>query len=116
MPNIAPFSAFIRFAQYNVGLKYIHSANVMHRDLKPSNILVNSDCALAICDFGLSRGAEDEASLTDYVVTRYPHLFCSPRVLKISLCDSCNAAGIVHRKSFATTKSMTKRWTFGARG
>lgn len=36
-------------------LKYIHSANVLHRDLKPSNILVNANCDLAICDFGLSR-------------------------------------------------------------
>ena len=37
------------------GLKYIHSANVLHRDLKPSNILVNSNCDLRICDFGLAR-------------------------------------------------------------
>lgn len=38
------------------GLYYMHSANIMHRDLKPSNILINSDCDLKICDFGLSRG------------------------------------------------------------
>ncbi len=37
------------------GLKYIHSASVSHRDLKPSNIVVNSDCELKICDFGLAR-------------------------------------------------------------
>eukprot|EP00928_Gymnodinium_smaydae_P096108 TRINITY_DN8421_c0_g3_i1.p1 TRINITY_DN8421_c0_g3~~TRINITY_DN8421_c0_g3_i1.p1 ORF type:complete len:445 (+),score=50.59 TRINITY_DN8421_c0_g3_i1:26-1336(+) len=37
------------------GLKYIHSANVVHRDLKPRNLLVNSNCDLCICDFGLSR-------------------------------------------------------------
>ena len=36
-------------------LKYIHSANVLHRDLKPSNLLVNANCDLAVCDFGLSR-------------------------------------------------------------
>lgn len=55
------------------GLKYIHSANVLHRDLKPSNILVNSNCDLKICDFGLARGVEDEQSgeLTEYVVTRW---------------------------------------------
>jgi len=38
------------------GLKYIHSAHVIHRDLKPSNILVNANCDLKICDFGLARG------------------------------------------------------------
>ena len=42
------------------GLKYIHSANVIHRDLKPSNILLNCNCDLKICDFGLARVADPE--------------------------------------------------------
>ena len=78
----------------------MHSANVMHRDLKPANILVNSNCDLKICDFGLARydcdvcdrdislavaklsacvsaafrvsGVDrDESNLTEYVVTRW---------------------------------------------
>lgn len=57
------------------GLKYIHSANVMHRDLKPSNILLNHDCDLKICDFGLSRVVDPRRNhdglLTEYVATRY---------------------------------------------
>jgi len=56
------------------GLLYLHSANVVHRDLKPSNILVNKNCDLKICDFGLARGfgnEEDDPTLTDYVVTRW---------------------------------------------
>ena len=62
-------------------LKYIHSANVLHRDLKPSNLLVNSNCDLKVCDFGLARGVlSDEEMigkprnallLTEYVVTRW---------------------------------------------
>ncbi|EED91806.1 predicted protein [Thalassiosira pseudonana CCMP1335] len=60
-------------------LKYIHSANVLHRDLKPSNLLVNSNCDLKVCDFGLARGVygEEEMNegkkplLTEYVVTRW---------------------------------------------
>mmetsp|Transcript_9894 Transcript_9894/g.13055 ORF Transcript_9894/g.13055 Transcript_9894/m.13055 type:complete len:568 (+) Transcript_9894:298-2001(+) len=61
------------------GLKYIHSCKVLHRDLKPSNLLVNSNCDLKICDFGLARGIEDRDTteqpgtmlLTEYVVTRW---------------------------------------------
>eukprot|EP00923_Selenidium_pygospionis_P034205 GHVN01059737.1.p1 GENE.GHVN01059737.1~~GHVN01059737.1.p1 ORF type:complete len:431 (+),score=66.26 GHVN01059737.1:289-1581(+) len=38
-----------------VGVHYIHSAGVCHRDLKPANCLVNSDCTVKLCDFGLAR-------------------------------------------------------------
>jgi len=41
-----------------VGLKYIHSADVLHRDLKPANVLINEDCSVRICDFGLARSVE----------------------------------------------------------
>jgi len=52
--------------------KYLHSANIVHRDLKPSNILLNEDCDLKICDFGLSRAMADKnEDLTEYVITRY---------------------------------------------
>lgn len=62
-------------------LKYIHSANVLHRDLKPSNLLVNANCDLAICDFGLARGFDVEGrdAMTEYVVTRWyraPEVLC----------------------------------------
>jgi mitogen-activated protein kinase 1/3 len=55
-------------------LKYIHSAHVIHRDLKPSNLLLNGNCDLKICDFGLARGLDEtvpSAHLTEYVVTRW---------------------------------------------
>ncbi|GFF26081.1 hypothetical protein IFM46972_01661 [Aspergillus udagawae] len=63
-----------KFAQYFIyqilrGLKYIHSANVIHRDLKPTNILINENCDLKICDFGLARLQEPQ--MTGYVATRY---------------------------------------------
>ncbi|MCO5588925.1 hypothetical protein L7F22_042886 [Adiantum nelumboides] len=55
------------------GLKYIHSANVLHRDLKPGNLLINANCDLKICDFGLARtmSSSDSNFMTEYVVTRW---------------------------------------------
>jgi len=43
-----------------VGVKYLHSAGIYHRDLKPANCLVNQDCSVKICDFGLSRAIGGE--------------------------------------------------------
>lgn len=42
---------------YNLlaGLKYLGEMGIYHRDLKPANCLVNQDCSVKICDFGLSR-------------------------------------------------------------
>mmetsp|Transcript_1460 Transcript_1460/g.967 ORF Transcript_1460/g.967 Transcript_1460/m.967 type:complete len:247 (-) Transcript_1460:606-1346(-) len=37
------------------GLLYLHKAQIVHRDLKPANILVNDNCTIQICDFGLAR-------------------------------------------------------------
>jgi serine/threonine protein kinase len=76
------------------GLKYIHSANIVHRDLKPRNILVNSNCDLKICDFGLARALLPSEPgtkanvITDYVTTRWyraPELLLTAREYSTSV-------------------------------
>lgn len=57
-------------------LKHIHASGVIHRDIKPQNILVNADCDVKLCDFGLARGNEDK--MTEYVVTRW---YRAPEIL-----------------------------------
>jgi serine/threonine protein kinase len=66
-------------------LAYVHGANVSHRDVKPANIVLDSQCNLKLCDFGLSRAdfpreSETPVFWTDYVATRWyraPELLCS---------------------------------------
>jgi mitogen-activated protein kinase 15 len=65
-------------------LKFMHSGEMLHRDIKPSNLLLNSECQVKVCDFGLSRSIaqqNDHAAnpvLTDYVATRW---YRAPEIL-----------------------------------
>mgnify|MGYP006082772283 CR=1 FL=1 len=69
--------------QFNYqALKFMHSAELLHRDIKPSNLLLNSDCHVKLCDFGLCRSVAQSAGpspvLTDYVATRW---YRAPEIL-----------------------------------
>jgi len=94
------------------GLKYLHSARVLHRDLKPGNLLVNSNCDLKICDFGLARLEEDTnpSTMTAYVVTRW---YRAPELLYLKNYTEaidiwsvgCIFAEILGRKAFLQGKN-----------
>mmetsp|Transcript_13275 Transcript_13275/g.30211 ORF Transcript_13275/g.30211 Transcript_13275/m.30211 type:complete len:412 (-) Transcript_13275:134-1369(-) len=75
----------IEYISYQIlkALKYVHSGGVLHRDLKPSNVLLNANCHVRLCDFGLARtsappigstskeGSGTSPLFTDYVATRW---------------------------------------------
>ena len=77
-------------------LAFLHEANVMHRDLKPANILINSDCNVKLCDFGLSRtipkhylGPRGENTMD----ARAEFLLLSKRKNFVNKCDFQNSIG-----------------------
>jgi serine/threonine protein kinase len=46
-------------------LRYLHAARIIHRDVKPANVLVNEDCTLRLCDFGLARVVPPDTGALD---------------------------------------------------
>ncbi|KAM7384255.1 hypothetical protein PAMA_011550 [Pampus argenteus] len=75
-----------RYVMYQLlkAIKFLHSGNVIHRDKKPSNVLLDTDCVVKLCDFGLARSLnqiqEDSGNpaLTEYVATRW---YRAPEIL-----------------------------------
>ncbi|XP_030777406.1 mitogen-activated protein kinase 15 [Rhinopithecus roxellana] len=72
------------FYQLLQATRFLHSGHIVHRDQKPSNVLLDANCTVKLCDFGLARslddlpeGPEDQA-LTEYVATRW---YRAPEVL-----------------------------------
>ena len=61
------------------GVHAIHTAHVLHRDLKPGNLLVNKNCDLKICDFGLARAIDPSEEKKDLGLTECARVYGRPR-------------------------------------
>lgn len=56
--------------QILLGLRFLHSKNIMHRDLKPENILIDPlSTEVKLCDFGSAKKSNGKSA--PYIVSRY---------------------------------------------
>ena len=65
--------------QISNALAHLHSADIVHRDIKPSNILINANCHVRLCDFGLLRPLETPP---DGGVPQVPQVWCALGILR----------------------------------
>jgi len=62
----------VTIIMYNLlcAMNFLHTANVMHRDLKPANILIDDECLIKLCDFGMSRTCVEESETESLTPSR----------------------------------------------
>lgn len=72
-----PAEAIGIVGQLLAALDYAHRRQVIHRDVKPANVMLQDDGLVKLCDFGVARPADDEATRTQGVMVGSLH-YASP--------------------------------------
>ncbi|MGO9466232.1 MAG: protein kinase domain-containing protein, partial [Isosphaeraceae bacterium] len=84
--RLEPGQAAEIVAQVALGLGAAHQHGLIHRDVKPSNVLVDSASGRAkISDFGLARGGDDAASMTQEGLLAGTPTYMSPEQARSGL-------------------------------
>ncbi|KAJ9125467.1 Mitogen-activated protein kinase 2 [Naganishia vaughanmartiniae] len=98
-------------------MKALHCAEIVHRDLKPSNLLLNANCDLKVCDFGLARSTQTalhqegavNGIMTEYVATRW---YRAPEVmLSFKQYTKVGATLDIERHSILITSHLIRQLT-----
>lgn len=72
-----PAEAIGIVGQLLAALDYAHRRQVIHRDVKPANVMLQDDGLVKLCDFGVARPADAEATRTQGVMVGSLH-YASP--------------------------------------
>lgn len=79
--------------QHQVGvlsaLEFSHRAGVVHRDIKPANVMISSEGAVKVVDFGIARASADPtATVTDTHAVLGTPLYLSPEQVRGEIADA----------------------------
>ncbi len=91
--QLAPEHALAIVPHLCDALQYAHDKGIVHRDIKPENILIASDGAVKIADFGLSRILGNESQ--QEVLTGTHQVMGTPRYMAPEQLESTH--GVDHR-------------------
>ena len=80
--------------QVTRGLAYLHANNITHRDVKPENILVGSDGAVRLIDFGIAKPEYQDGAVQ--ALTQTGELLGSPYYMSP---EQCKGGGKVDNRS-----------------
>ncbi len=85
-------------SQLAASLEVAHEQGVIHRDIKPQNLLLDSDGALKVMDFGVARLAERTSTLTESGLVVGTPAYMSPEQLlaeKVDVRSDLYSVGVV---------------------
>lgn len=84
-------------------LQFVHKQGVVHRDIKPANILFRQDGSLVLTDFGIAKGKQQDAGVTQTGMTVGSPAYSSPEQaqgLELTFATDLYSVGVVLLEMF----------------
>ncbi len=90
-------------------LSYVHARGIVHRDIKPSNILLGSDGAVRLADFGIARLLTEATRVTATGMTMGTAAYLAPEQVRGA---SAETAGDVYALGLVLLEALSRAPVF----